>query len=205
MTQFQTTLPTLLAKQLEDRPAIGTVKVFAQDETRLGLLPVVRRRLTACGVQPVATVTHQFDNFYLYGAVEPTTGASFFLALPYLNSRAFQLWLDGFAGAFPESLNILVLDNGAGHKAKAVQWPSNVVPVFLPPYSPELNPIERLWRDLKDKLADVPTPTIAALSDAMCAIIQSYAPATLHSLTSFTYFVQAVETVQKVFMYSSLP
>jgi hypothetical protein len=105
--------------------------------------------------------------------------------------------LDGFATAFPKSLNILVLDNGARHKAKAVRWPSNVVPVFLPPYSPELHPIERLWHALKDKLADAPTQTIAALSDAMCAIIQSYSPATLHSLTSFTYFVQAVETVQK--------
>jgi transposase len=197
VTQFQTALPTLLTQQLEDRPSLGTVKVFAQDETRLGLLPVVRRRITACGVQPIATLLHQFDNFYLYGAVEPTTGASFFLELPYLNSQACQRWLDGFAATFPESLNSLVLDNGAGHKAKAVRWPSNVVPVFLPPYSPELNPIERLWRDLKDKLADVPATTIAALSDAMCAIIQSYSPATLHSLTSFTYFVQAVETVQQ--------
>jgi transposase len=158
---------------------------------------MVRRRITACGVQPLATVRYQFDNFYLYGAVEPTTGASFFLELPYLNSQAFQQWLDGFAATFPESLNLLVLDNGAGHKAKAVRWPSNVVPVFLPPYSPELNPIERLWRDLKDKLADVPATTIAALSDAMCAIIQNYSPATLHSLTSFAYFVQAVETVQQ--------
>ena len=94
---------------------------------------------------------------------------------------------------------MLVLDNGAGHKAKAVCWPPNVVPVFLPPYSPELNPMERLWRDLKDQLADVSAKTIAALSDALCAIIQRYSPATLHSLTSFTYFIQAVETVQKAF------
>jgi hypothetical protein len=79
VTQFQTALPTILAQQLEDRTSIGTVKVFAQDETRLGLLPVVRRRITACGLPPGATVTHQFDNFYLYSAVEPTTGASFFL------------------------------------------------------------------------------------------------------------------------------
>ncbi len=197
MTQFQTALPPLLTQQLEDRPSLGTGKVFAQDETRLGLLPVVRRRITACGVQPIATVLPQFDNFYLYSAVEPTTGASFFLELPSLNSRAFQRWLDDFAATFPESLHVLVLDNGAGHKAKAVRWPSNVVPVLLPPYSPELNPIERLWRDLKDKRADVPATTVAALSDAMCAIIQSYSPATLHSLTSFPYFVQAVETVQQ--------
>ena len=133
MTQFQTTLPTLLTQQLEDRSPVSTVKVFAQDETRLGLLPVVRRRLTARGVQPLATVTYQGENFSRYGAVEPTTGARCFLALPSLNSRAFQRWLDGFAAAFPESLNLLVLDNGAGHTAKAVRWPSNGVPVFLPP------------------------------------------------------------------------
>ena len=112
MPQFQTTLPTVLTAQCENHASVDTLKGLAQDETRLGLLPVVRRRLTACGVQP---------------------GAHFFLELPYLNSRAFQLWLDGFAAAFPESLHLLVLDNGAGHKAQAVQWPSNVGPVLLPP------------------------------------------------------------------------
>ena len=197
MTQFQTALPTVLTQQGQEHAVGGALKVFAQDETRLGLLPVVRRRITACGVQPVAIVVHQCDNFYLYGAVAPTTGAHFFLELPYLNSRACQLWLDGFAAAFPRSLHLLVLDNGAGHKAKAVRWPANVVPVFLPPYSPELNPMERLWRDLKDKLADIPVKTIAELSDALCTIIQHYSHATLHSLTSFAYFVQAVETAQK--------
>ena len=83
VNQFQTTLPPLFTEQLADRSATGTIKVFAQDETRLGLLPVVRRRITACGVQPVATVMHQFDHCYLNGAVEPITGAHFFLELPY--------------------------------------------------------------------------------------------------------------------------
>jgi transposase len=104
--------------------------------------------------------------------------------------------LDGFATTFPDSLNLLVLDNGAGHTAKAVHWPSNVLPVFLPPYSPELNPIERLWRDLKDKLAAITVKTIDELSDTVCQIIQNYSCTTLQSLTSFAYFVQAVETVQ---------
>src|SRR5262249_4146120 len=151
-----------------------TFKVLAQDEPRQGLLPVVQRRLTACGVQPVATIMHQFENFYLSGAVEPTTGVHVLLELPYLNSRAFQCWLDGFAAAFLESMHMLVLDNSAGHNAKAVRWPSNVVPVFLPPYSPALNPIERLWRDRTDKLADIPAQTITELSDALGAIIQNY-------------------------------
>lgn len=195
MTHFRTGFPALLQQALAAQPSGSPVKVFAQDETRLGLLPVVRRRITACGVQPVAPVTYRFENCYLYGAVEPATGASFFLELPYLNSRAFQWWLEGFATAFPASCNLLVLDNGAGHKAKAVRWPANVIPIFLPPYSPELNPIERLWRDLKDKLATRDIPTLAALSEALCQIIQAYAPTALQSLTGFAYFLQAVATL----------
>jgi putative transposase len=173
------------------------VKVFAQDESRLGLLPIGRRRITAGGVPPIATITHTFDYFYLYGAVEPTTGASFFLALPGLNTALFQLWLDHFAQAFPDSFTLLVLDHGAFHKAKALQWPANVAPVFLPPYSPELNPIERLWRDLKDQWADGVAKTLDDLSEAVGTIIQRYSPATLQSLTGFAYFVPAVDTAGK--------
>jgi len=153
--------------------------------------------MTACGVQPVATVPYQCDHFYLYGAVAPTTGAHCCLALPYLNSRAFQVWLDGFAAALPHAWNLLGLANGAGHKATAVRWPTTGVPVFLPPYSPALQPMERLWRDRKDKLPAIPGTPIAELSAAMCAIIQPDSHATLHSLTSCAYVVHAVETAQK--------
>jgi transposase len=156
--------------------------------------------MTAYGVQPVVTVTPKFDNFSLSGAVDPTTGDSFFLELPSLNSHTFQLWVNGFGAAFPDSCNLVVLDNGAFHKARAVQWPSNVVPLFLPPYSPELNPMERLWRDLKDTLADLVSNTMDELSDAVCTIIQRYAAAALKSLTGFDYFVQAVETARKVYV-----
>jgi hypothetical protein len=197
VTQLQTALPPILTEPRADHRGVGPGKVLAQDATRLGLLPVVRRRLPAYGVPPGAAVTSQFDPFYLYGAVAPTTGARVFLALPSLHSRACQGGWDGCAAAFPESVHMLGLDNGAGHKATAVRWPSKVVPVCLPPSSPELTPLARLWRALKEQLAAVPAKTIAALSDAMCAIIQRYSPAALHSLTSFTYCVQAVETVQK--------
>lgn len=197
MTQFHTTLPPVLHQQSAPRPPGTPVTVCAPDESRVGLLPSVRRRITACGVQPIATVAHTFDYFSLSGAVEPATGASFFLDLPGLNTDLFQLWLAHFAQAFPDSFNLLVLDNGAFHKAKALQWPAHVVPVFLPPYSPELNPIERLWRDLKDQLADGVAKTLDEWSEAVGAIMQRYSQTMLQSLTGFTYFVQAVETAWK--------
>jgi transposase len=134
----------------------------------------------------------------LYGAVDPATGASFCLALPFLNSRALHPWLDGFVATFPQSVHLLMRDNGVGHKAKAVRWPPNVLSVVLPPYRPELHPMERLWRARKDTLADIPVKTILALSDAMGSLIHHYAQAPLQSLRSVADFVQAVETLQKV-------
>jgi transposase len=85
--------------------------------------------------------------------VEPTTGERFFLELPYLNAEGFQIFIDAFAAAFPDSLNLLLLDNSGAHTAQRLMLPANVRLVFLPPHCPELNPIERVWRDLKDALA----------------------------------------------------
>lgn len=93
------------------------MRVFSQDESRVGLLTVRRRRLTAGGIQPVGSVQHVFEWFYVYGAVAPTTGERFVLELPYLNAGMFQLVIEAFAQAFPDSLNILLLDNRGAHTA----------------------------------------------------------------------------------------
>ena len=66
--------------------------------------------------------------------------------------------------------------------------------VPFPTYSPALNPIERLWRDLKDQLADTMAKTLDALFDTVCSLMQNYSQAALKSLTGFAYFVQAVQT-----------
>jgi transposase len=171
------------------------VRIFCQDESRFGLLPVQRRRITLNGVKPVGPVQYQFENFSLYGAVEPTTGASFFLELPQLNTLNFQIFLDEFAHSFQGTLNIVLMDNGSCHKAKSLVIPANVVCLFFPPYSPELNPIERLWRDMKDQLAWVLATTIEELEHDVAAIIRHYARAAIRSLTSYPYFVQATNAL----------
>jgi hypothetical protein len=109
------------------------VRVFSQDESRFGLLTVRRRRLTARGVQPVGPVQHVFEWLYVYGAVEPTTGDRFFLELPYLNADMFQIFIDAFAHAFPDSLNILLLDNSGTHTSSRLTLPENIRLLSLPP------------------------------------------------------------------------
>ena len=171
------------------------VRIFCQDESRFGLLPIQRRRITLTGVKPLGTVQYRFENFYIYGAVEPTTGESFFLELPYLNATNFQIFLNEFSHGYQATLNIILMDNGSCHTAKSLVIPDNVVCLFLPPYSPELNPIERLWRDVKDQLAWVLTAAIDELEHRVEMIITHYAKAAIRSLTSYPYFVNAVNAV----------
>jgi transposase len=171
------------------------VRVFSQDESRFGLLTIRRRRLTARGVQPVGAVQQVFEWFYVYGAVEPTTGHRFFLELPYLNAEMFQLFVDAFAQAFPDSLNLLLLDNSGAHTAQRLILPTNVRLVFLPPYCPELNPIERVWRDLKDEVAWQPFADLNAQQDYLSHLLWAYEAATLQSLTGYPYLVEAIHAL----------
>jgi transposase len=176
---------------LAERP----VRLFCQDESRFGLLPIQRRRLTLTGVKPLGPVQLRFENFYLYGAVEPSTGDSFFLELPQLNTANFQIFLNECAHRYQETLNIVLMDNGSCHTAKSLLMPENIVCLFLPPYSPELNPIERLWQDVKAQLAWVVPSQIEALECQLETILRTYTKAAIQSLTSYPYFVQAVNAL----------
>ena len=84
--------------------------------------------------------------------MEPGTDNAFALVLPYVNTEAMQLFLDRFSATLGEEDHVaMVLDQAGWHGAKALAGPSNITFVPLPPYSPELNPIERVWLHLKER------------------------------------------------------
>ncbi len=178
------------------RPA-RPIRVWTQDESRFGLITILRRRLTLRGVKPRAPYQHERQSFSLYGSVEPLTGESFFLELPGLNAPLFQVFLDHFAkdAAAAATLNLLVLDQAPAHIAGELRRPSNVRFIFTPPYTPEVSPIERLWEDLHAKLAGCNPLTLNALSDLVCEQIQAYTPARLSSLTSYPFFKNAANAL----------
>ena len=155
----------------------------------------MRRRLTARGVQPLLPAAYRFESLYLYGAVAPLTGQSFFLELPLLNTAGFPLFLEHFAAPDPTTFPLLLLDNGAFHQAPALRLPPNVGLVFFPPYTPELNPIERLWRDLKEWLAQSQPTTLDELSLLLMTRLRHYSAAVVRSLTGFAYLLAAAQTV----------
>lgn len=164
------------------------IKLFTQDESRFGLMTVLRRRITLKGVKPIAQYQHDFDNTWLYGAVAPLTGDSFFLELPILNTQCFQIFIDQFSQTFSDTLNIITLDNGSFHTTPKLLLPANVRLVFTPPCTPEVNPMERVWLDFKAQIAGEIFATIDALFDRLASIIRACLPSQLSSLTSFPFF-----------------
>jgi putative transposase len=108
-----------------------------------------------------------------------------------MNARCFQIFLDELAATDPESLLVLLIDNGRLHIATSLSIPDNVRLVFLPPYAPELNPIERLWRTIKDKLAEAAPQTLEELSTCITNILLQLSANDTRSLTSYDYFIQA--------------
>ncbi len=169
-----------------------SVRVFVEDESRFGLMPVTRRRITAKGVKPIQKCKMSFQNYYLYGSIEPITGENFFFEFPKLNSDCFQIFLNEFSKKYSNSLNIMLLDNGAFHKAKKLIIPNNTVLLFFPPFSPELNPIERFWLDVKDQIASMIFHKLQDLADYVTSIIKKYSLDAIASLTGYQYFVNAV-------------
>lgn len=167
------------------------LELWAMDESRCGLQTITRRRLTLRGVKPVGTYQHRYENFYLYGAVAPLTGEGFFCSKRTMQHADFQAFLDDFAAAYPHTFNVMLLDNAKAHHAKALHVPPNVALLFLPPYAPELNPVERVWQALKDQLAWHNFDNLAALEDAIAQLVQGFDHDAFHSLIAYPYLLQA--------------
>lgn len=140
--------------------------IWATDEHRLGLLPVVRRVWAPRGQRPIAAVRRRYEWLYVYGFVRPTTGQTWWCLLPTVNTKAFTLALAEFArdeGIGPTRRAVLVLDQAGWHTAQDLVLPEGLHLAFLPPASPELQPAERLWSLVDEPVANRTFPDLDAL------------------------------------------
>jgi transposase len=122
-----------------------------QDEARFGRISDVRHCWDKKPHRPLvrAMVTQQYT--YAYGAVSPVDGRFDSLILPSVSGDCMQLFLDEVAARYPDENIVMVLDGAGWHKNQEIKLAANLRTVFLPAYSPELNPQEHVWDELREK------------------------------------------------------
>ena len=99
----------------------GKLRLWVEDETRIGLMPISRRRITQKGVRPLISSEIKREYGYLFGMIEPETGKDFMLELPTLDTEMMQIFMDEFGKQDEESLHLVLMDNASSHRGGKVE------------------------------------------------------------------------------------
>ncbi|MCL2867387.1 MAG: IS630 family transposase, partial [Clostridia bacterium] len=145
-----------------------------QDEAGFGRINKPKYCWCFSGLRPVVPCHHIREYRYAYGAVEPQTGESFFLVLPYCNTDCMNMFLSELAVTFPNDYILLVTDSASWHRSKSLRIPVNIELFFLPPATPEMNPIEQIWKEIrKQGFRNEIFQTLDKVMDRLCDVICS--------------------------------
>ncbi len=153
------------------------VEVWAFDEHRVGLKPVLRRQWARKGQRPSAVGQHRYEWLYLYGFVHPHSGAVVWFVCTTVDTDLLGAVLAAFGravGAGKDKLVVLVLDQAGWHVSDKLVVPDGIMLEFLPAYTPELQPAERLWPLTNEAVANKHFATLkdldAALGERCCTL-----------------------------------
>ena len=160
------------------------VRLMFQDEAGFGRINKPKYCWCRKGMRPSVPCHHIWEYRYVYGAVEPLTGESCFLILPYCNTVCMNVFLEHLATSYPEDYIVLVCDGAAWHKSGALQIFPNLELMFIPPYTPEMNPIEQIWRELRARgFHNEVFQTLEKVVDRLCDTICNLTAETIRSIT----------------------
>jgi transposase len=154
----------------KDKNPEKEVEIWFQDESRFGQQGILTKIWAKKNTRPVVDKQNGRASAYLFGAINPLSGDSYGLILPAVNTDAMNLFLSGLSKKMSRWKHCLLIVDGAGwHRSDDLKVPKNISLLQLPPYSPELNCIERLWGWMKDNYLALKTfDNIEAVFDAGC-------------------------------------
>jgi transposase len=175
---FKCDLPSLLSEAVGTAAPGQGVRVWVLDEHRYGLLPVIRRVWARRGVRVHAPYATRYEWGYLHEALE-VDGANRaeFLFTPSINQDVHAVFLEQISQSDPSSLHVVIADQAGFHFKKEKQdarVPGNVRLLPLPPYSPELNPVERMGDQIKDVVCNKLYPSLRKLEDRIIAALRPW-------------------------------
>ncbi len=165
--------------------------IFAQDEGRFGRINEPQKCWSPKGIRPLVGKQIVREYIYAYSAVCPENGKITSLILPYSNTECMNIFLKQVSKDFRDNFIIMQVDGAGWHKAKDLKIPENIRLIFQPPYSPELNPVEHIWDDIREKdfanrVFSSIDKVMNTLSDGLIRLMNN--PDYLKSLTGFKHF-----------------
>lgn len=113
--------------------------------------------------------------------------------MPHCNTDNFQVFLDELSKHNQDEFKIMVLDNGAFHKSKELKVPQNIGLIFTPPYSPELNPAEKMWQNYKSKFTNKFYKTLDEVSDFITQHTKNITDEIVKSTCAFSYIFETIK------------
>ena len=167
-----------------------------QDEARFGRIADVRRCWCPKPLRPVcqAMVVQEYTD--AYAAVSVLDGRLDTLILPRVNGACMQLFLNEVAARHSNERIVMVLDGAGWHQSQSLTMPANLRLLPLPPYSPELNPVEHLWDELREKaFHNRVFDSIEALEDHLEVSLRALEndPARVHSIVAWPWIIDSVQ------------
>lgn len=139
------------------------IRLYFQDEARFGRINTVQKCWCQKGIIPKVTQQLIREYTYAFSAVCPETGNIFSLIMPYADSQTMNIFLKSLSEQQQSERIIICMDKAGWHTTNQLEVPKNIILWFLPPYSPELNPVELVWRELRAKYFN--NKTFNALND----------------------------------------
>lgn len=121
------------------------MKLFFEDEGRFGRSNTISHCWSPIGERPKVKKQIVRQYTYVYASVCPETGETFSLILPWSNTELYNVYLSELSAEYIRYRIILCTDNAGWHISQSLEIPENIVFLYLPPYSPQLNPVEHIW------------------------------------------------------------
>lgn len=145
-----------IAEELKvDNTITKPLKLMFMDEMRFGLISNYRRSWSKIGLRTVIANQQEFSNRYLYSAIDPITGDNFhIIGFPDVNASITKIFLEALVEEYKDYHIVMVWDNAPFHRKKELHEIKGLTPVFLPSYSPELNPVERFYGEIRKSTAN---------------------------------------------------
>lgn len=155
------------------------------DESRFGTHSKIGRSWRKTGIRSEVLVKLGFKNFHLYSSINSKSGHHYTLLLPYVNTDCMNLYLEGLSQDLKKHNKeaVVIMDGAGWHKSKGFRVPDNIKIEILPPYCPELNPVERLRQYIKGHtIKNKVFNSLTELENAVCLFVKEMSRETVISI-----------------------